>query len=397
MSDSTLRKRDTGWKRDGRVRGVYWRRLAKGKGWGYYSAGRIHAAPSRQAALDGRAEAQLRRSKGLPEPDTRITISKLAEEVREQKRGKLRGSSFRAFEYALDSVLLPELGHLRVVQVGPDQLARLVRDLERRELAAPSIRRYLSPLGPIFKLAIRRGIVPVSPLALLSDDERPSGGGVREHYVWSPEEIARLVEAAEQLGHREVAQYDYAPLIRLLVLTGLRVSEALALRWQDVDLERGTITVVRSLRGADTGGPKSKTSRRSVVLFDETIDALRAHRTRQVEERLLAGTMWQDGDLVFPNEFGAFQSPQRLRDRLKAILDRSGLPRIRFHDLRHSAATNWLKGDMHPKVASERLGHASVAITLDLYSHVTATMQREAVEAITRKRTAKRDLLGEPR
>ena len=129
------------------------------------------------------------------------------------------------------------------MQVGPGRLARVVRDLERRGLAVPRIRRYLSPLGPVFKLAIRRGIVPVSPLALLSDDERPSGGGVREHHVWSPEEIARLVTAAEQLGQRPEAQFDYSGLIRLLVLTGLRVSEGLALRWGDIDLLDATIHV----------------------------------------------------------------------------------------------------------------------------------------------------------
>jgi integrase len=101
------------------------------------------------------------------------------------------------------------------------------------------------------------------------------------------------------------------------------------------------------------------------------------------------GSMWVDNDLVFPNEFGGFLSPQKVRDRLDALLRRAGLPRVRFHDLRHSAATRWLKHDMHPKVASERLGHASVGITLDLYSHVTLSMQREAVAAITRKRSGR--------
>lgn len=89
---------------------------------------------------------------------------------------------------------------MRVVQVGPDRIARLVQDLEGRGLQPSSIRRYLTPLGPIFKLAVRRGIVATSPLALLSDDERPTGGGIREHYVWSPEEVSRLLAAAEELG-----------------------------------------------------------------------------------------------------------------------------------------------------------------------------------------------------
>ena len=94
--------------------------------------------------------------------------------------------------------------------------------------------------------------------------------------------------------------------------------------------------------------------------------------------------MWEENDLVFPNEFGGFMRSEKVRDVLHALLRQSGLPDVRFHDLRHSAATDWLKHGMHQKVASERLGHASVAITLDLYSHVTATMQREAVDAITR-------------
>ena len=106
MSDSTLSskrtKRDTGWKKDGRSKGVYWRRLAKGgKTWGYYVSGKIHSAASRQAALDGRAEAQLRRSRGLPEPNTRVTVATLAEDVRAAKRRKLRASSYAYYEYAL--------------------------------------------------------------------------------------------------------------------------------------------------------------------------------------------------------------------------------------------------------------------------------------------------------
>ena len=180
---------------------------------------------------------------------------------------------------------------------------------------------------------------------------------------------------------------------------GLRQGEILGLRWQDVDLDGGTLAVTGSLQGArrsalTIGEPKSRHSRRSMALFPETVEALREHRTRQLEERLPAGSMWGDGDLVFPNDFGAYLSTTTLTRNLDGILRRAGLPDVRFHDLRHSAATDWLKNGMHPKVASERLGHASVGITLDLYSHVTPTMQREAVAEITRKRIARhpRDL-----
>jgi integrase len=384
MSHSTLRKRDTGWKSDGKARGVYWRRLVKGKAWGYYAAGRIHPARSRQAALDGRAEAQLRRSKGLPEPDTRVTVAKLAEEVREQKRGKLRGSSFRAFEYALDAVLLPELGHLRLVHVGPDRLARLIRDLERRGLAASSIRRYLSPLGPIFKLAIRRGIVPTSPLALLSDDERPSGGGVRAHYIWSSEEVAGLIEAAVRLGRRQEARYDYAPLIRLLVLTGLRVSEALALRWQDIDLLDAIIRVRHSwARDGKLTPPKTKAGVRDVPIAPGLVDMLTLLKPEQAA----------DEDFVFSTTGQRPLSYHNFRDRgFTPALERAGLKGrgITIHSLRSAAISLYAARGLSMLETATVMGQADAGVT---WKHYARLFDRSDVNARVRAAQAS---LSEP-
>jgi integrase len=114
----------------------------------------------------------------------------------------------------------------------------------------------------------------------------------------------------------------------------------------------------------------------------QAVAALRVHRARQVDERLRAGSLWTDLGLVFTNEFGGYLSPTTLSNALDRILRQAGLPDIRFHDLRHSAATLMLSHGVHPKVVSEMLGHASVGITLDLYSHVTPTLQREAAEKI---------------
>lgn len=272
----TRRKRDTGWKRDGKAKGVYWRKRATAsKAWGFYADGKIHSAATRQEGIDAKAKAALRRSAGLPAPDTRVTIANLAEEVRETKRRKLRGSSFAAFEFALDRVVLPEVGHLKPGRAGPDRIARLIRDLEDRGLAASSIRRYVTPLSAIFKLAVRRGIIPSSPLSLLSDEERPTGGGVRRHYIWSPDEISKLIAAAEDLGRRTQAQHDYAPLIRLLVLTGMRISEALALRWGDVDLLEGVLHVRHSWsRDGLLTPPKTGAGVRDVPLAPGLVDVL---------------------------------------------------------------------------------------------------------------------------
>lgn len=386
MSNPTVtslpKRRDTGWKRDGKARGVYWRQLAKGKGWGYYAAGRIHSAPSRQAAIDAKAEAQLRKSKGLPEPDTRVTVAALAEEVREQKRGRLRGSSFQAFEYALDKLLLPELGQLRVVQVGPDRVARLVRDLERRGLAPSSIRRYLSPLGPIFKLAVRRGVVATSPLALLSDDERPTGGGVREHYVWSPDEIARLLDAAETLGRRREANYDYSPLIRLLVLTGLRVSEALALRWQDVDLLDATVHVRHSwARNGRLVEPKTKAGKRDVPIAPGLVDMLTLVKPEDAV----------DEHFVFSTTGTRPVSYHNFRDRgFAPALANAGLAGkgITIHGLRSAAISLYAARGLSMLETATVMGQADAGVT---WKHYARLFDRSDVEARVRAAQASLD------
>ncbi len=174
------------------------------------------------------------------------------------------------------------------------------------------------------------------------------------------------------------------------VREGPRQGELLAMHWQDVDLDAGTMSVTGSLQANQIiGTPKSRRGRRLLALFPETIVSLREHRARQAEERLSAGNQWADLDLVFCTEFGTYLNPATLTRALHRILRKAGLPDLRFHDLRHTAATSWLRDGLHPKIASDRLGHASVAITFDLYSHVSPGLQREAIEQITRRRTAR--------
>lgn len=128
--------------------------------------------------------------------------------------------------------------------------------------------------------------------------------------------------------------------------------------------------------------PKTAKSRRGVELTATAVEALLRHRTAQIAERLAAGHFWKDMDLVFTNRTGGFLRVNDLYMAYRRVLDRAGLPRLRFHDLRHTAATLMLSRGVHPKVASEMLGHSTIAITLDLYSHVTETMQREAARAV---------------
>ena len=171
-----------------------------------------------------------------------------------------------------------------------------------------------------------------------------------------------------------------------LASTGMRRGEALGLHWSNVDLDAARIVVNRSLTLVNEelvwASPKTARSGRTLSLDPETVAALRAHRRRQIEERLNAGEAWEDSNLVFCNEDGTALHPSRFTRRFVAATEQAGVPRIRLHDLRHTWAILALQAGIHPKVVSERLGHATTGITLDIYSHVQPELDAHAATAV---------------
>jgi integrase len=357
------RRRDTGRHRDGSAKGIYYRYRADGsKEWSYYDPrlGRtVGGCHSRQEAIDKRAIAQLAKSAGFPPPDTKTRIADLADEVRAAKRHRLRPSTFSAFEYALDNIILKELGHLRPAQVTPDKLAWLIRDMEDRGLAPSSIRRYLSPLGAIFNLALRRGIISTNPMSVLTDDERPRGGGVGSHYEWEPTEIAALFSAADQLGTRSESRYDYGPLVKLLALTGLRIGEALALRWADVDFPGGLIHVRSNLnRDGSLGAPKTVAGEREAWLSPGLVDML-------VELKPQGAT---DEDFVFASRNNRRRpiSYHNFRRRgFKPALEKAGLAGkgITTHTLRSAAISLYAANGLTLEETAKVMGQKKPQVT----------------------------------
>jgi integrase len=169
----------------------------------------------------------------------------------------------------------------------------------------------------------------------------------------------------------------------------MRRGELLGLKWPDADLDNDTIRVRRTLmrtgngRRHALGEPKTKKSRRTVRLTQSAVEALRKHRARQAEEKVRVGSLYNDQGLVFAGEGGGLINPSNLRQRSFApLLVRAGLPQITFHDLRHTCASILFQRNVHPKFVQELLGHASVAITLDTYSHMLPGMGGEAADAI---------------
>jgi len=195
----------------------------------------------------------------------------------------------------------------------------------------------------------------------------------------SPTEARRFLDAAR--GERFEALYVLA------ITTGMRQGELPALRWQDVDLENATISIRRTLTrdgGRVTmGEPKTKKRRRSIRLTPQATEALKEHLKLQLRDVEILGDRYDDRGLVFAPESGTLINPSNLRNRsFKPLLKRAGLPDICFHDLRHTCATLLLSQGTHPKLVQELLGHATIAMTLDTYSHFLPSMGDQTVRAM---------------
>jgi len=201
-----------------------------------------------------------------------------------------------------------------------------------------------------------------------------------------PEMKALTAEQARQV--LAVAAGDALEALWVLALTsGLRQGELLALRWPDVDLDQGSLRVVASLvrilgQESVLAEPKSRRSRRQVELSKVAIEALRQHKTTAIKSALAAGRPYEKDGFVFQRERGRPMTGTRVWKRWHALLKLAGVPHMPFHSTRHSAASLLLGRGVHPKIVSEMLGHSTVAITLDVYSHVTPAMHREAAKVM---------------
>jgi integrase len=205
----------------------------------------------------------------------------------------------------------------------------------------------------------------------------------KEMNALSPEETGRFLSAAEQ--------DSYHALFVFAVTTGMRPEEYLSLKWSDLDLEARSVTVTRTLVWRKGGGwyfgePKTARSRRTITFPESAAKTLRAHRAKQAEARLKMGTDYALHQLVFATVDGTPINMRNLTLRhLRPILKRAGLStKFRLYDLRHTCATLLLAANEHPKIVSERLGHASVTLTLDTYSHVLPSMQQAASDKLER-------------
>jgi integrase len=317
---------------------------------------------------------------GQPLPDQRLSFGRyLVDWVAGLGAASVKPRTIAYYErYVRIHLLRSDLAAKPLAHLEPADLRRLYAAKLASGLSSTSVHHIHALVHVALQRAVDDGILGRNVAALVGRSNRPKARRVEMNTIADGDQPRRFLEAAK--GERLEA------LLVLAITTGMRRGELLALRWKDVDLDRGVLAVTGSLQGEtrptlSIATPKSGKSR-TVALGTIAVSALREHRKRQAQEQLLVGSEWRDRGLVFSTDFGDFLSPTTLRLALRRTLARASLPTIRFHDLRHSAATLMLTRGVHPKMASEMLGHSTIAITLDLYSHVTANMQRQAADAI---------------
>jgi integrase len=323
----------------------------------YYAKTRTEAARLLATALHDR-------NCGLPIVSEKQTVGQYLAEWLQRTKPTVKPKTYRSYEQLTRVHLIPALGRVSLAKLGP----RHVQTLWSKKLEAgkspTTVRLLHMVLHKALADALRLGLVQRNVTDLVD----PPRAAHYEMQVLTPEQVYVLLAAAE--GSRLQALYVLA------LATGMREGELLALRWRDVDLEAASLQVRHTLQKLPReqfvfAEPKTRRSRRKIVLPVAAVTALRRHRARQLEERLQHGALWEDLDVVFAHSLGRpLDSSSLLHYDFHPLLKRAGLPKIRFHDLRHTAATLLLGKGINPKIVSELLGHASVAITLDLYSHV---------------------------
>lgn len=294
-------------------------------------------------------------------------------------RPRLRPRTYAAYESLVRVRIVPRIGRVKLVELTPQHIQGLFTELLDGGLSPRSVEFTHSVLHGALKQAFRWGLITANP----SDRVSPPRPARHEASALSAGEVRALLDSVTD--PLRLALYTVA------VTTGLRQGEQLGLLWSDVDLDRGVVAVRRTLQwqkgqGLVLGEVKTARSRRSVALSKRAVGALRRWQVEQKARRLAAGPAWREPDpgLVFTNLTGGPLEGGNVTNRFKADLAAAGLPPVRYHDLRHTAATLLLADGTHPKVVQEMLGHATISVTMDTYSHVTPNMQRGAAGAFDR-------------
>ena len=289
--------------------------------------------------------------------------------------------TFEGHKELIEKYIIPLIGDISLLRLEPFDIETMYTELRKSGrkkseggLSEQTVKHIHSTLNNALKRAVKWKLLTNNPCI---DVDKPNPKKV-EMQALDENETASLLRSVENTRL-------YAPIL-VAVTTGLRRGELLALRWKDVDFKHHKLSVRQSVEVTKTSlgfkEPKSKSGKRSITLPQITIDSLLKHRKEKNEQRLMLGAGYKNLDLVFSDYDGDIWHPDVFSNVFRRHAVKIKLKTTRFHDLRHTHATQLLSQGIHPKVVQERLGHSTIVITLDTYSHVLPNMQEEAAEKI---------------
>lgn len=354
---------------------------------GGYEA-RYYLADGSRKSVYGRSQSETRRklAEAIRQRDTgtlllgdpRQTVGQYLTSWLQSVKPEVELSTYISYEGHVRRHIVPAFGRIRLSELTPQHVQHLIAKMLAEGLAPNTVRNMRSALHLALGEAQKLGLVSRNAASLTRKPKARRG----EMHVYDDAQVRHLLEVATEMRHER-----HEALLTLMVTTGARLGELLALTWRNVNMERGYIQIQTNARrypgqGIVIKDTKTGPSRRKIELSETAVAALRRHRARQNEERLRQADIWHDLDLVFATNSGRAIAASNFWREYRRIITRAGLPYIRPHDLRHTAATLLLLKGVHPKKVSEMLGHASVAITLSIYSHVLPSMHRDAADAM---------------
>jgi len=287
--------------------------------------------------------------------------------------------TYDLYRYLTNNFIIPHLGEIPLDKLSPIQIQKFYNkllDMDKMhgegKISTTTVRKVHKVLRAALDWGIKMKMLH-SNVAKRVDPPKEKRTSVN---VWTQEEASAFLEVSK--GHR------FYPLFYVALSTGMRIGELLGLKWEDIDWDREVIRVKRTLGKTSAGyilkeQPKTSSGRRSIYITTNTINVLKKHRRTQREELFRLGIT--SPEFVFLNTKGKFIDLSTVHKEFRKLITKAGVPKIRFHDLRHTHATFLLQEGVHPKIVSERLGHKNVSITLDIYSHVLPSMQKKAAEA----------------
>ena len=344
---------------------------------------KVFYGKTKKEAREKMNKALREQEKGMLVAATQQTVAQYLEYWLRVHKQNVRPRTHERYEEIVKLHLVPTIGKVKLDKLTARHLDTLYASKLESGLSPTTVSAIHNFLHTALDGAVRREMLSRNVCDLVSPPRKIH----KEIKPLNPAQIRKLLDAAK--GHHNEA------LFVLALATGMRRGELLGLKWQDIDFNQGVLQVQRTLSRVPTNmakeigqsyiesETKTSRSRRGIVLASFALDALKQHKSNQLDLMANAGLLWQHNDYVFCSATGTYLSPgHNALVQLKILLEKAGLPDIRFHDLRHSAATMLLMMGVHPKVVQEMLGHSEISMTMDTYSHVLPTMQRDAIDKL---------------